>query len=523
MRRIKRWLSVVATIAATGFMVWLVSLPLRAMRDPVDPDGAGLPAHRGYWLADNRTLKFNLESGRLKVRLLANAALDGLNAIEDRYGYYSIAYRVLDAEDRELANTEYFMRLHSTQYDGQLKWSFDDRAYLPTDTNLFYLDLAALSNAVRLELTVGQSSAPIRGISVRPYHQELRREDRLERYWQRLHESKRARAAQANSFEAEFLTERERQNLVRRRWRPLVPIGVEDDDYEIVMLRDESVDRLRDETTHAGTSDTTERWFLKAGRATTIGLPRAVRLLVIAQTSGPSSLEPGDLSLMWSGRLKHERAKLTLTPNGTGLQTVADIDAGVVEFLAHRDMWLQTADLAERRSLAPTITPVRGYAVDQTVLRIPVNHAGASATPIRLDFRTERAAKFQANVDFVGRDNRVARTRTLTATSTSSDRDWLRYRGSRVPVAAPSTSYLNVGPEIAELHITSRQRIWLSAYNRPPSLTRYRQIPESLFGGTEDTHRYPSWFVLVPTGATQLIDEGSSRVVESAVNPIWAF
>jgi hypothetical protein len=54
--------------------------------------------------------------------------------------------------------------------------------------------------------------------------------------WQRMSGADRRRLAAGNIYPPQLLSEAEKRNLLRWRWRPVGPRGVEGEDYEVKRL-----------------------------------------------------------------------------------------------------------------------------------------------------------------------------------------------------------------------------------------------------------------------------------------------
>lgn len=513
MKRLKRWMAISAGAIGLLLVLFAVLGLYRGLEGAPTRDLSDLTISRSNWLVPQKKLSFSLEAGRTKLRLLTNAALPPGSLENADKQFYSFNYRVLDAAGATLRTGEYYLRLHTTQYAGRPRRSFETQDATPSDTNLFYLDFTDVEQPHTLELWMGSGSQPLSGTAVRSYYQELRPAERLERIWERLHDDKRARLAEANALGVEFLTPEESRNLVRANWKPLVPRGIEGADYEIAMLIDEPSDESLVEQTNLA-----DRWFLPAGRRATLGLNEAARLLISA--SRPSGrMQPDDLRVRWSGRLRHERTDLDLAMTGPGLGGVASLERGIVVFEASADLWLTTADAQRSQPLLPEPNIVRVYDASAAGVTIPVHHVRNLPTPVRLDLRLEPGiATAQLQIELVGPDG-VVRTERVDLVSGDSTLDWIVQRGVRREIGNRRSLYLSAPANVNRIRLTSRETVWVSAYNRPPTLTQTVQIPESLFGGTIESRRFPRWFVLAPENSDALIGSPTSAIVESQLEP----
>ncbi len=512
MKRLKRWLLMAALAMLVPPLLWLGSTLAPRLLGTPGASAADQTSTRAYWLEEGKLLRFSLEANRRKLRLYANAALPTGAPAPASNEHYSLRYRVLDEDGVELRAAAYHLRLRNGSEPGLPQRYFTDRAAQPSASNLFFLDLADEPAAATLELTPGSASRPLAGIALRPYYQELRRADRLDRSWDRLHESVRERLAQPNALGLEFLTAAEKRNLVRTRWRPAVPRGIEDEDYAVVQLVEGDVEPLR-----PAAAPVAERWRLAAGRMASLGLSARTRLLITA-TGADGLATPGALDVRWHGRLRHERAELAFTPIGNRLEAVAELDRGVVTFEAHRDVWLETVDTERAEPLRPEPNVVRAYDVSSTPVLLPVRHLPAQATPVRLDLRAEAGARATARVDYLVGDA-VSASRELSVAAAPTGFELLLQAGERRIVGERQRVYLQVPPEVDTLRVRSTERVWLSAYNRPPDLPRRVLIPESLFGGDTFSQRFPAWFVLAPRDAVERQAGGTTALVEGQLRP----
>lgn len=488
-----------------------------------DPDHRQdtLQTYRGYWLAPEKNIKFSLQAGKRHVRVLLNAALDsalmpqqGISYTEGQY--YSLAYRLLAADGTALDERVYYVPLHVRVQNERTRRTLLEHAAIPTETNEIILNFRDTAAASHVELSPGPSALPLAGITVRPYYQERRSDEKLDRIWQRLHTDKKARAARHNVLDVEFLTAEERRNLVRWRWRPLVPVGIEDQDYAVVTLTDEPLDQLDTPWT-----DQRQRWHLPAGRTANIGLQQPTELLLTAIGADNANIGTEDLHVAWAGRHSYQRQTLAVTATERGsLQVKSVLPPGIVQITAHKGLWLESADQKRNDLLEAQTYVARAYPIDADEQAVfDIHHVGAQPTPVRLNVRTESDSGPSTTLRLRWTDRQGnSRTTVAKVQTKASNLDWIGIDGQQHPISSAASLYLNVPPSTRQLVVTSDQPAWLTAYNRPPRYAKLTQLPEALFGGTDETALRPNWFLLKPQDAAQLDLQGRSAVVRSQLS-----
>jgi type II secretory pathway component PulJ len=517
-----KWLKRYTVVAASMLLMSLIGLSVyhvyQTQQNERDAVSDQLETYRSYWLDSDGTLGFSLKAGKNNLRLLTNAAVAneletsaGITSAEEQF--YSLRYRILANDNAILADKIYYLPLRISVVNGKVRRRLIDHSGTPSDTNEVHLDTSDFPDAARLELKQGRSSQVLVGMNVRAYFQERRADDKLDRYWQRLHGEKKQRAARTNAYEVEFLTPFEKRNLMRWRWRPLVATGIENEDYNISLIADEPVEEIEAAAMHID-----QRLFLPAGRASTIGLQENTQLLINVLSGESAGLDVNDVTVTWSGRFAHERMQIPLSPTDGGLQSKVTVDRGILMFEASQDVWLEVADVQRNQLIEPQVNVVRVYPTSLQPVNIPIRHGRGAPTPVRLDVRMPFGVESTDLQVSLLAQGRVVDTQKINLDGDPSKLDWLVFNGDQQPISDAARVYLDVPIGVDQLSVSTNAEAWVVAYNRPAKLSRQTLIPESLFGGTEAAARFPAWFILLPGNADQLLNTGTSALVHSQLS-----
>lgn len=510
-----RWL---ATANVSG-------LPVELLEDARRSSAYAVP--REQWLT------FSLLPGGGRLRLLANAQLPleavDLEIPEPVKWTYTLHYRVLDAEDRVLSSET--LQLESVigvieQADGgRLRTLYQaPGGAAVTEGRLVYLAEPA-DSADRIQLRLAPLTAPVRGVIARLYQREQIPEHQLRYQWQRLSSADKARLGEASVHGHARLSDRERRALLRQRWQPLAPSGVEGRDYRRITLY------------QVGS---------KAGAPVKTPVPPAGRLagprhdfvlpipdpggqvrLQLTPVSSDTATDPAapPVELSWIGRPATRQARWQHPLDSA---FVAELKPGLLvmrttEPLAVR-AWLTPSGASEAQEITPERTYLRAWELGPGLpVQYRVAHIGTTPTPWRLDLRrlqrpeplpssaespsTEQPAQatpgpvsaatqsprsatletapaaddgsmpFEVRYQWLDDSGGVLNQGVLSGAPPASRLDWLP-REPEARVSDVETFYFQLPTQVSTLVLSSDETMVASASTRPPGSPRRMILPE---------------------------------------------
>ena len=494
-----------------------------------------------YAVPGEQWLTFSLLPGGGRLRLLTNAQLP-LDAVdlgrpEPVKWTYALQYRVLDGQDRVLSNET--LQLESVigiieQTDGERLRALYQApgGSAVTEGRLVYLAEPG-DSAARIQLRLAPLTAPVRGVIARLYQREQIPEHQLGYQWQRLSSADKARLGEASVHGPARLSDRERRALLRRRWQPLAPSGIEGRDYQRVTLYQLG--------TEAGASIKTP--VPPAGRLAGPGhdlvlpipAPGGQVRLQLTPVDAATATDAGapSVELRWIGRPATQQAQWQ-QPLDTDF--IAELEPGLLlvqtpEPLAVR-AWLTPSGASEAREITPEPTYLRAWELGPELpLQYRVAHIGTTPTPWRLDLRrlqrpeplpsppqpppsppasttkqrpaqtspmaasektTEPAPAavletaqsaddgsmpFDLHYQWLDDSGRILNQGNLRGAPPVSRLDWLP-REPEARVSDVETFYFQLPAQVATLVLNSAETMLASASTRPPGLPRQVILPE---------------------------------------------
>ncbi|MDX1606068.1 MAG: hypothetical protein R3202_07725 [Candidatus Competibacterales bacterium] len=493
-----------------------VSLPLRGGQSE-DPRLAGARLHLTYTLHREDWLSVPLLGSDAPVRVLSNATLAGTPAnFADARWRYALEYQLLDRSGDLIEARPYHHISRVVRYrdadSGEVR------------TALFYLEprqilLSTRTLAIRppagavaatLRLRLADSDPELPEVVARVYQQEQLPERELGVRWQRLNRTQQTEIARASLYGPELLQPQEIRNLMRRRWVPLGPSGIEGSDYQLrrLYVLDDPEDTPIDPEPiqPAGL-------VLDWGLAATVPLPEESSLVLRAYPLEPDSAPPANpLQLFWYGRGTRERllAQLLPVPAWETPLPLPPMAGGLLELRSAEPLSVRLFRRGPEgeQELIPEPDLLRLYQPGPgTTLEYAVTPAGDTPVPLRIDLRVQRPSYAGQTVRYqlLDADGAVLGRGELVATVQPSRYDRLQRPPPQTRVSAPTRYHFALDPAVRTVRLEAPAPVLLAAYTRPPALSWLRLVPEDYQYRDGDTGGHPAWFPLRPRSALELI------------------
>jgi hypothetical protein len=312
---------------------------------------------RGYLLDEQSWLVFHIPPAKdlVKVVTNANAERDAAAQSPETYGTYAVEYEVLDGDGNVLRAARYVLPADvSWHRDPVTGASLPRHFYLgiertpaaPRCVRVRLSDLRGRAQALRLRLV--DRERWLRDVLVRVYCRADPPEYMQRYLWQRLPVAKRKELARANVYDIEFLTPAERLDLVRNRWVPLAPEGVQDEDFGDLTLYSvpaaEAVSLPEDDA--AGGLEVLPGWV---GVVPVPAAPGRLRVSLESMSAGAAPSETGSrvpLEATVTSHLRGESTQTEALESPTGfLSHEVESSGGFLVLSAPRPMRVRAAHI----------------------------------------------------------------------------------------------------------------------------------------------------------------------------------
>ncbi len=462
-----------------------------------------------YTLVGKEWMVFASPPAGTTARLVTHADLQAVAARAGATGGYALEIEVTDARGRVLlsrlveyeAPVRFYYRPPAGQ--PQLTRFYRERDDIPAETRESLVHIPnGVPWSVRVRLVA--STPAVRAVQLRLYGREPVNPARLDYLWERLTRSEREQLAEGLLYPESMLTTNERRNLVRNRWRPNGPRGVEGKDFiaqNMYVLADPLLAPVPQQRPPFGRhADSRVR---ASFRVPGPGGRLHLQMNPVDHSGMPGT---GEQASAWMRFWPQDQDTPQVQGPYSGRWEVALETAGLVEILVNRDVRLAghlvAADSGERVELELQPAALRTWAADQPAgLNYPVRHAGAAPTLFRLDLRTVYPAGALLDpgaraleLSLLDAEGRVRERHALQHLPVHSLYDY-QPGESLMHVGSADRRYLRVPPGITSLRVAGPPDIRVAAYNRPGALVR-QVTPDAGTDDTDDDVR--DWFPLRP-------------------------
>lgn len=195
-----------------------------------------------YILSDKDWLTFSIQSFSQSMKFITTAnilnetPLESLNNIR-----YAIVYEFIglngEVIDKKVYNFKASLGQTCDKDQNQIKKSFysENSFDVATDESIF-ISLANYSNIAKIRMKIESKDTNIVDVGIRSYQLEKTSDQRKDLTWERMLRDKKEFLARGNIYDIDFLSQEEKDSLVSSLWKPIGPLGNENEDYKIRKL-----------------------------------------------------------------------------------------------------------------------------------------------------------------------------------------------------------------------------------------------------------------------------------------------
>ena len=192
-----------------------------------------------YILSDKDWLTFSIQSFSQSMKFITTAnilnetPLESLNNIR-----YAIVYEFIglngEVIDKKVYNFKASLGQTCDKDQNQIKKSFysENSLDVATDESIF-ISLANYSNIAKIRMKIESKDTNIVDVGIRSYQLEKTSDQRKDLTWERMLRDKKEFLARGNIYDIDFLSQEEKDSLVSSLWKPIGPLGNENEDYKL--------------------------------------------------------------------------------------------------------------------------------------------------------------------------------------------------------------------------------------------------------------------------------------------------
>ena len=540
-------------LGALGWAAWWAWPSLETARQRFDPSGtanadlaqlANAESDTAYPLEEERWVEYSIPGQSSGLKMVSNANLDAQQAAQpDIEWRYALHYQLVDDSGRLLRDTVYHYRTAVSWYrppGGSRPLTavfYPDRRIVPADGRVLMIDLAEVPSAARLRLKLASHAPEIEGVVMRVYTQQHLFDPPAALRWQRIVRRQQEALARASVYGPELLRQSEQIQLLRQRWNPVGPIGIEGRDYRIQRLYnalDIEAEPSRPLVMPAGL-------YVDRDRRGTLPIPEPGGWVSLefseidpiptgAGANGAAVPTPAEVELVWYGHQPGPPVVYRTSLNGSSATLwLEKLGAGLLEVVAPRPLIVNAVGYqaaGEPLDLLPEPLYLRLYRLQPDLpLEFAIAHVGEQPTLWRVDLR--RAAPgstTEATVRYEWLDSRGATLRqgNLTPNDVASPYDRLLDGTVLAGRVSEATTYGFALPEtVARVRLTTTAApVLANAYTRPADLRRELRAPEDYQPvSAGETRGQPVWFPVLPLAAAAWARDGRTVLLDRQSRP----
>lgn len=472
-------------------------------------------AHRnlGYVLSDDGWLTFPLAGVTERLKIVTNATVDRKHIKEYGAEYqYSLEYEIVGADQENVLKTDHYY--HTTRLTRYTEPGAEDShsAFLYIDPEKIPLDSRALTlnslewpmkeQAESIRVRLREKESRVTDVLLRVYTIEERTRAEELYNWQRLSIPWRRKQARGNIYPYDYLSDREKLNLMYNRWRPVGPLGTPGRDYRVRILYSLK-DYEKEPVTNEEQQDIV---FIDSRRVMTLAIPPGgARLKVICTpVEQEVKTEPDIVILNWYGMTAAERQVFRGRSDSTGTAVIESFfDQGLLELRADTPFRVNISqnESGHWGKWLPEPLYSRSTLCDQQAdVQFTLSPMGQQPTPLRLTLRVpvseDTPGEYAVDYEFLGVANG---TGVLHFSPEPSLYDRIAVHGTEVPVSEPVRFYWHLPPQVTGIRLSSKSPVLVAASTRPADLAHYVRVPEDYVRtSVTDAKRLPVWFPILP-------------------------
>lgn len=479
-------------------------------------------------------IEFPAPGAQRVVRVIAHADVPReVDDQPDRIFQFLIRARFVDAGGVVLGERSMRFRTRIVVYRDLDTGELYRRAFYsgggpqPTSTQETRLGLPGTEvHSIQFQLV--EADPDISAVQLRLYKREPPAEHRLEKAWERLSVRTRNMLASGNLYPVEFLTAREKVNLVRNRWKPAGPRGVEGEDYrvrEMRVYRSRSGEPAGD--AQAGTGEYVARWLNLPIRITESG-----RLRLQFESASGDGAETRESQRNIAATLYREAAGepvVSLIPLSAEGSATLEVEPGLLDLqfgeAGYVRAYLGAPSKLEQELVLERIA-ARNYFLNLSEpTRFPVRHAGSEGTTLRVDL----ACRCFSDRDAAPPQDASARYRVLSAEGSILQEGEIRnpiypsrYAYARLSeptqITDSSRFMIHLPEQAASVEWFGDSSVMVSVFSRPRDMPRRVRVSGDDAEQAGDALRR-IWFPLRPSKYEAVRNSARSSMVFRGAAP----
>lgn len=478
-------------------------------------------------------LEFPAPGARRIARVIAHADVQSASEPSPQQIYqFLILARFVDADGETLDERNMRFRTRLVEYQDADTGQRYKRAFYteggtqPTSTQETRLAIPG-PDVHSIQFQLLEADPTVQAVQMRLYKQEPPAENRLEKAWDRLSLRTRNMLAAGNLYPIEFLTAREKVNLVRNRWKPAGPRGIEDEDYRVREMR---VFRHRSgepvATMQSGNGSFVARWL---NLPIQIPEPGRLRLEFEAAESATSESPPSKLQIAGTLYPVGGEEPLVRLPEFEKDAAFLEVSPGLLDLQfsqpGHVRAYLQVESKLERELEIDRVALRNYFLHPETPLTFPIRHAGPEGTSLRLDLACQcdpSDGLDQAQASTASFRVMDERGTVLQAGEINNPAGISRYAYVRLSTPTALTEHsrymIHLPQSARTLELLGASELLVNVFSRPRDLPRRVLVAhEADEAQAEDLRRL--WFPLRPSSYEKLRNSLRSSMVMRGRRP----
>tara|TARA_B100000745_G_scaffold189864_1_gene124675 strand:+ start:3179 stop:5608 length:2430 start_codon:yes stop_codon:yes gene_type:complete len=487
--------------------------------------------YMSYQLDEKRWTAFALPNFHGVIRVMTQAEAFQ-RQVSNMDSYYALEYRILDTDGMEIDNGVYHHKLAIGQQSDDRRRYFRADSLLPISyAQSMYINMDTLIAGQRLEIRQADSNDGIAFVYARVYASQQDATSVSLNDWQRLSQGQQRQVAQGLIFGRATMSDEDKKMALARRWRPLGPQGIINENYVPQRLYFSTLDG--DEPTAPSnialleSLDDSDILIAKRKRAT---------LPILASGEWTIQGKNGQSLSGISYRWYPIEGEARVGSFGSSKNTVLSLtDApGLLELVSHQPRILQFS--APPGIDGPVYDPLlaRSYcfgaeADDSLSLHFRLPQV-PGVQPYRLDVRQlkitedERSLKplsSRLRVAFLDQHGDTLSDELLTLAEDVSLYDRVDDSSGidNVEISERRSWYVTPKHGAARLQISSQDPVCITLYTRPDELVWARQWPEQRYPWLDPQQRMSAWFSVAPDEDRDWQRKGMSRILRLHYRP----
>lgn len=494
-----------------------------------------------YALPEKNWLEFPFQSvDYLKILTNANvpeqsklqqAQLIKTNSLTpEDYWDYALEYQVLNDKKEILQQKTYYHHTRLTIYQDKNGKQYTNANYadlpniIAADGRFVMVNVSDLLRPRYFRIRLSYKNPLIQHVSIRVYAPLQVAEHKLEALWLRINQQAKELLAEGSVYNAALLSNEEKRNLLKHRWQPLGPSGIQDRDYTSRLLY--SYQDIED----AVLSEPVYPLGLLLDKQHRVVIPVAepgmdLRLQYqLLDNHTPITIP---LGIHWFGKKITDRWHKQISWQSNAPQDYAmKAMPGFIELSSQIDTPVLVKVYQGKAEITPLLSQyIKSYiaSVGQP-LEFNVVHNGTSSTAMRLDIRQilipQPKEKPNLSYQWLDKTGKVIKQGSLLANNTVSLYDTLANQAFNTSVSNPASYYFEIPAEITRLRLQLNQgTAFISAYNRYDGFVKINQVPEDFYVSIAEKNLNPAWFSVNPTHWQTLLVQNRQQLIAAQYRP----